>query len=72
MSSSSCQKLADVLQELRRAYADLQAAAAFPDSQRDHGLPEREAAEGAAASNREDTQQEAVMDPGNLYESISE
>lgn len=65
------QKLADVIQELRRAYSDLQAAAASPDSQQDHVLPDREAGEGAAASIREDSQQGASVDPGDLYESIS-
>lgn len=69
---SSSQKLAEIIQELRRAYADLQAATAFPESL--SLQPDREAADGAtaAASIGEESQQGASVDTDDLYDSMSE
>lgn len=64
-----CQNLVGVIQQLRTAYSDLQAAASA-DSQ--YRQPHPGSADGATASTQEETQQETSEQPEDLYDSMRE
>lgn len=64
-----CQNLVSVIQQLRTAYSDLQAAASA-DSQ--DMQPHPGSADGATASIQEETQQVASEQPEDLYDSMGE
>lgn len=64
-----CQNLVGVIQQLRKAYSDLQAAASA-DSQ--YTQPHSGTEDGATASSQEETQQETSEQSKDLYDSMCE
>lgn len=64
-----CQNLVGVIQQLRTAYSDLQAAASA-DSQ--YRQPPLGSADGATAPSQEETQQGTSEQPQELYDSMRE